>query len=553
MRKIFIFLSPISTYIMNIYNRLQSGLIRAFPSILLSILVISNSSNLPSQLYGQTANNPILTINEGVASGDVTYKSAMIWSRVNNQSIMHIKYDNNSEFLHPNSAIKRVDNITDLAGKIKVDDLRPNTKYFYKVWFSSSDNRTNSSAILGSFRTAPNPNSTGNSISFILGADIGGQGFCREVKDGYLIFEKMKSLLPDFYIQNGDMIYAINDCPKERPDGGQNIPGNFSGIADSKVDWKNKAQVHDTYLKHWNYNRADPHLQAFLGNTSMYMQWDDHEVINDFGSKWSYWNSLNQNRTGYQNLVQAGRENFFNYSPIEQNQQDPDRLYRSFHWGKDMDLLILDARSYRSRNDLPDIKQNNKTLLGGDQLSWLKETLANSNATWKIISSDVPMSIPTGSNASLFGRDGWANGIDRDFSYKTGFERELWDLMKFIDDHDINDVVFVTTDAHFPAILKYNADVNGDGDPVNVYEIVCGPLSAIRFGIPGIPLPKFDPTFQPTILYVEGGILNFAYFKLYKGSDGLTHLTTSVFGQDGIPRHGSLIDLSPHQITNQNE
>ncbi|HEY7226976.1 MAG TPA: alkaline phosphatase D family protein [Nitrososphaeraceae archaeon] len=538
---------------MKIHNRLQSGIIQAFPSIFLSILVISNASNIPSQLHGQTINNPILTINEGVASGDVTYKSAMIWSRANNQSIMHVKYDNNSEFLHPNSAIKWVDNKTDLVGKIKVDDLRPNTKYFYKVWFSSSDNRTKSSAILGSFRTAPNPNSSGNSISFILGADIGGQGFCREVKNGYLIFEKMKSLLPDFYIQNGDMIYAINDCPKDRPDGDQNIPGNFSGIADAKVDWKNEALVHDTYLKHWTYNRADPHLQAFLGNTSMYMQWDDHEVINDFGSKWSYWNSLNKNRTGYQNLVQSGRETFFNFSPIERNQQDPDRIYRSFHWGKDMDLLILDARTYRSRNDLQDIKQYNKTLLGGDQLSWLKETLANSNATWKIISSDVPMSIPTGSNASLFGRDGWANGIDKDFSSKTGFERELWDLMKFIDDHDINNVVFVTTDAHFPAILKYNADVNGDGDPVNVYEIVCGPLSAIRFGIPGIPLPKFDPTFQPTSLYVEGGILNFAYFKIHKGSDGLMHLSISILGEDGRPRHGSLIDLGPNQNTNQND
>jgi alkaline phosphatase D len=539
----------------NRHKRLQSGIIQVFPSILLSILVISNAINLPSQLRGQTTYNPILTIDGGVASGDVTYKSAMIWSRVNNQSIMHIKYDNNSEFTHPNSAIKWVNNKTDLAGKIKVDNLRPNTKYFYQVWFSSPDNGTNSSAVLGSFRTAPNPSSSDNSISFIIGADIGGQGFCREVKDGYLIFEKMKSLLPDFYIQNGDMIYAINNCPKDRPDGGQNIPGNFSGIADSNVDWKNEALVHDTYLKHWSYNRADPHLQAFLGNTSMYMQWDDHEVINDFGSKWSYWNSLNKNRTGYQNLVQAGRETFFNFSPIERNQHDPDRIYRSFHWGKDMDLLILDARSYRSRNDLTDIKQNNKTLLGGDQLSWLKKTLADSKATWKIISSDVPMSIPTGSNASLFGRDGWANGINRDFSSKTGFERELWDLMKFIDDHDIDNVVFVTTDAHFPAILKYNADVNRDGDSVNVYEIVCGPLSAIPFGIPGIPLPKFDPTFQPTILYVDGGIFNFAYFKINKDSDGLMHLTTSIIGEDGNPRPGSIIDLGPYQnqYTNQNE
>lgn len=537
-------------------NEVQYSINRLLSSMLLSILVIGNIgniSNIPSQLHGQTTNNPTLSINEGISSGDVTYNSAMIWARVNNQSIMHIKYDNNSAFLHPNSTLKRVDNTTDFAGKIKIDDLNPNTKYFYKVWFSSTDNRTNSSAIVGSFRTAPNPNSSGNSISFILGADIGGQKFCREVKAGYLIFEKMKSLLPDFYIHNGDMIYAINDCPKERPDVGQNIPGNFSGIADSKVDWKNQIQVLDIYLKHWAYNMGDPHLQGFLGNTSMYIQWDDHEVINDFGSQWTYWNSQNKNRTGYQNLVQAGRETFFNFSPIERNQHDPDRIYRLFHWGKDMDLLILDARSYRSRNDLPDTEQNNKTLLGGDQLSWLKESLTNSNATWKIISSDVPMSIPTGSNVSKFGRDGWADGTDTDFSSKTGFERELRDLLKFIDDHNINDVVFVTTDAHFPAMLKYNADVNGDGDPINVYEIVCGPLSAIRFGIPGIPLPKFDPTFQPTTLYVEGGIYNFGYFKIHKGMDGLMHLSASIIGEDGLSRPNSHMDLIPQQNINQSK
>ena len=36
---------------------------------------------------------------------------------------------------------------------------------------------------------------------------------------------------------------------------------------------------------------TDPHLKNFLSNTSMYSQWDDHEVIDDFGAQWSYWNA----------------------------------------------------------------------------------------------------------------------------------------------------------------------------------------------------------------------------------------------------------------------
>ena len=31
----------------------------------------------------------------------------------------------------------------------------------------------------------------------------------------------------------------------------------------------------------------------------MYSQWDDHEIINDFGSKWPYWNLFSIDREGY--------------------------------------------------------------------------------------------------------------------------------------------------------------------------------------------------------------------------------------------------------------
>ena len=514
--------------------------------LLLTFFTVLAIMSIP-KVYGEQNNNSSLRITHGIASGDVTDHSAIIWSRVNQPSIMHVEYSNDPLFSNSNSSIKWTDNATDFTGNILIDNLTEGTKYFYRVWFSTTDNHINSTSMNGIFKTAPNSTMSGEPISFIVGADIGGQKFCREVNKGYYIFEKMKSLSPDFYIQNGDMIYAINDCPAKRPDGHQNIPGNFSGIADPNVDWKNLTQVHDVYVKHWAYNRLDPHLQNFLNSTSMYSQWDDHEVINDFGGAWSYWNSLSKNRTGYHNLVDEGRNAFFNFSPIEGNPDNVNKIYRSFHWGKDLDLLILDARSNRSRNDIADTPNNNKTMLGKEQLAWLKEKLLNSNATWKIVSSDVPVSIPTGANASKFGRDGWANGIDLDFSSKTGFERELTEIMKFIDDNDIKNVVFVTTDVHFPATLKYSADVNGDGDPVNVYEIVSGPLSAFRFGIPGAPLPMLDPTFQPTILYVEGGISNFARIQIQKQNDGNVHLTADIIGEDGHARVGSHLDLVPQE------
>lgn len=510
--------------------------------LILIAVVIVTFIKYPT-IYGTENSNPSLTVTEGIASGDVTNDSAIIWSRGNKPSIMHVEFANNTSFINSKSETKLVDQNTDFTGNIKLNNLTAATKYFYRVYFSTLDNNITSSSIMGTFKTAPNLVMSSNSISFIVGGDIGGQTFCRELHTGYSIFEKMKELAPDFYIQNGDMIYADDDCPKQRLDGGQNILGNFFGIEDPKVNWNNLTQVHNTYLQHWIYNRADPHLQDFLKNTSMYSQWDDHEVLDDFGADWSYWNAENQNRTGYQNLVHEGRKAFFNFSPIDRDIIDPNRIYRLFSWGNDLDLLILDARSDRSRNDMPDTIENNKTMLGSEQLTWLKDNLLRSNAIWKVVSSDIPMSIPTGVNSSKFGRDGWANGISLDFSSQTGFEKELEEIMKFIDDNNIKNVIFVTTDVHFPIILKYNTDMNGDGDSVNVYEIVSGPLSAFTLGIPSAPLLMPDPTFQPTIFYVEGGIFNFAYIQIVKGTDGKSHMLIDIIGEDGIARPNSHLNL----------
>ena len=441
---------------------------------------------------------------------------------------------------------------TDYTAYVMLERLSPDTLYYYRVWFSNKSDSLNSGTLTGSFRTAPDPSlSSTKPLSFIFAADLGGQKHCRQADTGgYSIFEKMKELSPDFFIANGDMIYAADKCPVKGPsDDWKNIPGNFSGIADPNVNWNNTEQVRDTYLKHWQYNRADPYLQGFLQNTSMYSQWDDHEVINDFGALWPYWNSFNKDREGYPNIVNEGREAFFNYSPTDRNQDDKNRIYRSFNWGPYLDLFILDGRSYRSPNSMVDTPENNKTMLGSEQLQWLEQNLVNSSAIWKVISSDIPISVPTGANASILGRDGWANGNETNFSSKTGFERELQQLLRFLDNNNIQNIVFVTTDVHFPANILYEVDANDDGDKLIFHELISGPLSAFRFGTPGgVPIPKLDSTFNPKMLYEEGGIFNFGYVQVQKQpEDNLVHLIARIVDENGLARPNSFLDLKPQQ------
>jgi phosphodiesterase/alkaline phosphatase D-like protein len=124
--------------------------------------------------------------------------------------------------------------------------------------------------------------------------------------------------------------------------------------------------------------------------------------------------------------------------------------------------------------------------------------------------------------------------------------------LKFLDDNNIKNIVFVTTDVHFPSNIRYEVDTNGDGDKLVFHELISGPLSAFRLGMPGpggVPLPKLDTTFNPQILYQEGGIFNFGYVKIQKipegGSNDKAHLIAEVRDNGGLVRQNSLLDLIP--------
>ena len=504
----------------------------------------------------------VATLTHGVASGDVTSHSVVIWSRANHQAYLHVAYNRNPNFSHPQTAQPLfVTQESDYTGQITLTGLQPNTRYHYRVWLTAEpagNQREQLAVTEGSFQTAPDGKSS-EPVAFVFGGDLGGQGLCRQKQKGYAIFTQMAALKPNFFVANGDMIYADDGCPPERPLGPlgagangppppvwKNIPGRFPGVLSPTVDWTDLNQLRRVYRRHWQYNRADPAVQHFFQHVPMYAQWDDHEVLNDFGAPWTHWTQTTRERRGYPNLVTIGRETLFLYSPIAQHPDESQRIYRAFQWGQHLDLFLLDARSYRSRNDLADTQTNYKTLLGSAQLVWLKQKLQDSQATWKIVSSDVPLSVPTGSQAHVFGRDGWANGNSPDSSAQTGqtgFERELLDLLHFLDDANVNNIVFVTTDVHFAAHIRYALDANGDGDLLIFHELITGPLNAGM--APAVTQSQLDPTLNPTLLYAQGDLFNFGFVRTQLHADGTVHLLADVRAENGHIQPGSILDLPP--------
>ena len=64
-------------------------------------------------------------------------------------------------------------------------------------------------------------------------------------------------------------------------------------------------------------------------------------------------------------------------------------IYRTFRWGRDLQIWFTDGRDFRSPNDIPDGPE--KTIWGTEQKAWLQRTLLESDATWKILISPTPI------------------------------------------------------------------------------------------------------------------------------------------------------------------
>lgn len=129
---------------------------------------ISLLSNHPtsSVFANSERTNNTLVVTHGIATGDVTNDSAIVWSHSNQEAQMHVEYDTNSNFSQPKSmnAATLTNQTTDYTAHVKLEGLNPYTLYYYRIWFSkppssqaNGNDPLTSDTLIGSFRTAPDP------------------------------------------------------------------------------------------------------------------------------------------------------------------------------------------------------------------------------------------------------------------------------------------------------------------------------------------------------------------------------------------------------------
>ncbi|MBM4125721.1 MAG: hypothetical protein FJ246_12355, partial [Nitrospira sp.] len=404
------------------------------------------------------------TLTHGVATGDVTATTALVWFRSAGPVRAQVEWGPEGEPMAAKTALVTTKPERDFTATIRLEGLSQATRYRYRVLTAMDDRADFQQAAReagsGRFATAASSD-VSEPVTFVWSGDLGGQGRCRGEQTGYAIFDQLQRAAPAFMLFLGDLIYGDDRCPSP-----PNAPGG-DFLASTLSDYRAKHR----------YQRGDQALQRFLANVPVYAIWDDHEVRNNFSGL-------------HEPLMAAGRQALVDYWPIGAPPEDPHRLYRSVRHGADLELFILDTRQYRSLNAEPD--GAGKTMLGKAQRDWLLEGLTRSNATWKLIATSVPLSIPKAGTTLVPGNDSWARGADG-----TGFQTELRAIVGELLARHVRNVVWLAGDVHFAQVNAYDPDGDGTAD---FHEFIAGPLSAAAG-------PSVSPqaTLRPTTLYSEGG------------------------------------------------
>jgi alkaline phosphatase D len=457
------------------------GLVGTASSVLAAVVTTDARAASPAQLSSDSARP---TITHGVSSGDVAGGQAVIWSRADRPSQMLVEVATVESFANAWSVPGPVaQEAGDFTAKLNLTDLPAGQRMFYRVRFQvPGDQRAVSAPITGSFRT---PSLPGEGVSFVWSADTAGQGFgINPDWGGMKIYNTMAWYEPHFFIHSGDTIYADNPLRPEVP------------LPDGSV-WRNlvteeKAKVAETlreFRGNFAYNLLDNHVRHFNATVPMMAQWDDHEVVNN----WWPGQVLADNRYTVKDvslLASRARQAFMEYMPMR-----GERIDRVISYGPLLDVFFLDMRSYRAPNG-PNTEQQRTPatdLLGRDQIRRLKQALLASNATWKVIASDMPLGLVIFNDfVTRTGSEAVANGDGP----PMGRELEIVDLLRFIKYNEIRNTVWLTGDVHYTAAHYYDPNKARFSDFDPFWEFVSGPLNAGTFGPNAL-----DSTFGPQVIY----------------------------------------------------
>ncbi len=355
------------------------------PELGQSSLMATDSIPIDKNLLG-LMDKSLAPFYHGVASGDPTQTSVVIWTRVSPASLHEVETvsweisqdENFSSQIQLGQTTTQAAN--DFTVKIDVQGLQAGTTYFYRF------KHGNKYSMVGQTSTLPeNPQQM--RIAFAS---------CSNYEWGYFHnYRFMATDSIDLIVHLGDYIYEY------APGGYGNASVNRKHVPNHEI-----TSLQD-YRTRYSQYRLDPDLMKAHASVPFITTWDDHESANN-----SYKDGAqnHQNDEGDWNERKAvAKKAYYEWLPVREKQP---HLYRSFSLGKLANLIILDTRIDGRTKQVDSVSDPTyfsleRSILGTRQKDWLLPQL-QSNHTWKIIGNQVPfgpLHVPE-LNGGLY-LDGW--------------------------------------------------------------------------------------------------------------------------------------------------
>jgi alkaline phosphatase D len=414
----------------------------------------------------------------GVTAGEVTHKSAVLWTRADKDGAYSLEVARKPNFRDlVEQEDVRARGRRDNTIVQRVGGLKPDKTYFYR--FVGKGQQSDQASDTGRFRTAPKRNSNAT-VEFGLSGDADGVRTLEgdPFYNRFEVYGRMARQGNDFNVNLGDTIYTDSEVV------GVPIPP-----GDSVAAKRAKYQLNLGYRN----------LQRFRRATGVYFHWDDHEFINDF--------SRPEHGAGVYN---AGVKAFREYNPITYSKARG--IYRTFRWGRNVELFFLDERSFRDGKasaggtcDNPEtgepdlaptapqrlrdrfallvpslaqpvaqecldmIRDEDRDFIGDAQYRRFTEAIQSSKATWKIIVNEMPIQ-----TYYALPYDNW-----------SGYEAERLRLLRFLRDN-VRNAVFLTTDVHANMVNDARLATFPEEDPAapvnsGILDITTGPVATRTF------------------------------------------------------------------------
>lgn len=524
---------------------------------------------------------------EGVASGDPTVDSVILWTRAEpvvagtETVALRCEVSEHEDFrtLVVEQAVD-AQAASDYTVRVFVQGLEPGRVYWYRFRSGSAVSR------VGRTLTAPDADSTAP-VKIAWAS-------CQSYEGGYYgiyrtLLEADRKAAPEdkiaLVLHLGDFIYeklgygsakgVIRAVPPF-PDGGAMTESGEGPYAETVADYRH---LYKTYLR-------DPDLQAARAWWPFVVTWDDHEFTNDC---WQSATTYSDNNVPTQPRKVAANQAWFEYIPARLSDGGSDPLntahdfkpvqvtagpldaldadglshnadnlaalgsltiYRRLRWGKLIDLLITDTRSYRSDHCIPEVLNRQisgtglymsplpivrqldagrtanggqpletlqlgavavpnprKTagrgsMLGARQKAWFKQALRESEAIWKCWMNSVPL-MPMRLDMENVRPD----GVPTVFTIDTweGYAMERQELLDYVASEGIENLVSLVGDHHnnFAGVLYQDFDAP-EPKMLGAEFAVCGISSMSVWHALNSFVGEEEP-FRPLVAFKHGG------------------------------------------------